>query len=90
MDNRRVDVAGAGSHHKSFQGCKAHGCIHRVTALNGAGGRAVAEVKRDDVNVFALDVIQYPVPVRDVTVRCAVKSVTPDFMTNIELVRNRV
>jgi len=90
FQHRRIDIPAAGSHHQAFQRRHAHGSIQRVAVLDGAGRAAVAKVQRDDVGFLARFAGELTVAIRHVTMRSAIKTVAPDFVPAIKLVRNGV
>ena len=61
-----------------------------LPCLDRRGRAAVSQMKRDDVRLLASEPAQSAVAKRDVAVRSAVESITPDAMTAVEMIGNGV
>src|ERR1043165_3082824 len=90
IDYRRIDVAGSRTHHQSLERSQSHRSVDRVSASNRSRRAAVAEVKRDQVCLFASQIADLAITICNVAMRCSVKTVATNSITAIILIRDCV
>ena len=85
-----VDIAAAGAHHQAFQRGQAHAGVAALAVDDGAGGAAVAQVRREP----AAGGIGHPSHLRgalaDVAVAGAMEAVAAHTVLAVQLLRHRV
>src|SRR5699024_290590 len=88
--NRRVDVAGAGTHDEALQRGQAHRGVDALAADRGGNGSAVADVADDDFRVLRIQAAEFDCLFGDKAVAGAVEAVAADAVLLIVLVRDGV
>ncbi|MNC22196.1 hypothetical protein D3C75_701900 [compost metagenome] len=86
----RVDVAAAGTHHKTFQRGHTHGGIKGLATHNGCYGTAVADVGGNDFGFFQGLIQELGSHLADVEVGGAVETVAAYLVLLVQTERKRV
>ncbi len=89
-ENRRVERAGARSHHKAVERCEAHRRIDTFSRMDCGAGASVAEMRGDEVQLFGFLAENAGRFGADVSVRCSVETVAADMVIFIVGIRNSV
>ena len=89
-DDCRVDVAGAGTHHQTFQRRQPHRGINAFTVTDSGNRTTVAEVAGDDVQLFHRLVQDLSGFLSHIEVAGAVRAVTTNAMLFVQAVRQGV
>ena len=88
-DDRGIDRARAGAHHKAVQRGQTHGGIHHMAVAQRGNGRTVAQMQGDDLGALAIGFAQQlAAAMADIAMRGAVEAIAAHGVFFIILVRH--